>query len=298
MPMSARLHRGLTRRLGQVIHPFWPGEIRDVVFVVGCPRSGTSVFGRILSHHPELLYMHEPRYIWRRINPQLNVWRGHVTHGRLYWDASDLDDGERQRLARWFHLALTLGFRRRLVEKMPLNVFRLRWLAASFPEARFIHVVRHGRDVALSLQESVARWFSAERGYEPGHWATSWYYLMFEEYAEGVPVLRDRLPLVRAAEDDYARALLVWLCSMWEGHQAGRELGQEQYLEVRYESLVADPAGELQRVFGFLGESVDPATVDYARTVLHGRSVHKPDPAPQTTQAIAGTLLAELGYEE
>jgi hypothetical protein len=280
-----------------VLHSFWPGEIRDVVFVVGCPRSGTSVFGRILGHYPDLFYMHEPRYIWRQVNPALNVWRGHETRGRLAWDAGDVNEQDRRRLARWFHLALALGLRRRLVEKMPLNVFRLPWLASTFPEAQFIHVIRHARDAALSLQEAVGRWFSAERGYEPGHWASSWNYLMFEEYAEGVPELQDKVSLVRAHDDDYARALLVWLCSVWAGCRTGRELGESRYLEVRYEFLVADPAAKLHHVFDFLDEPPDPATVDHARAVLHGRSLRKPDPNPQATRVIAGDLLAELGYE-
>ena len=297
MPLSGRLHRGLTRRIGKALHPFWPGEIQDIVFVVGCPRSGTSVFGQILSRHRHFLYMHEPRYIWRHVDPALNIWRGHGTRGRLVWRAGDVDEETGRRLARWFHLALTLGLRRRLVEKMPLNVFRLPWLAATFPRAQVIHVVRHARDAALSLQEAVARWFSAERGYAPGHWATSWNYAMFEDYARGVPALRDRVPLVRARDDDYARALLVWACSVWAGRRAGDDLGAGRYFEVRYEALVDDPAAELQRVSDYLGEPVDPATVAEARAVLHHRSVHKPDPDPALTRAIAGDLLAELGYE-
>lgn len=297
MSTSGRLHRGVTRRIGGLVHPVWPGEIRDVVFVVGCPRSGTSVFGRILSHYPDFLYMHEPRYIWRQVNPALNVWRGHETRGQLAWDAGDVDDADRRRLARWFHLARTLGLRRRLVEKMPLNVFRLPWLAATFPEAQFIHVIRHARDAALSLREAVGRWFSAERGYEAGHWASSWNYTMFEEYAEGVPELRDKVALVRAHDDDYARGLLVWLCSVWAGCQAGRNLGEARYLEVRYEPLVADPPAELRRVLDFLGEPFDATPVDHARAVLHRQSVRKPDPNPQATRAIAGDLLAKLGYE-
>jgi hypothetical protein len=283
--------------LGKHIHPIWPGEIRDIVFVVGCPRSGTSVFGHVLSRHPAFLYMHEPRYIWRQVNPHLNVWRDHPTRGRLYWDAEDVDARDSQRLARWFHLALTLGWRRRLVEKMPLNVFRLAWLAAAFPEAKFIHVIRHARDVALSLRAAVAQWFSAARGYPEGYWASSWHYGMFEEHAERIPALSQNLAAVQTRDDDYARSVFVWLCCVWEGRRAGRRIGADRYLELQYEQLIEDPAVELRRVFHFLEEEWEPTTIAYAGSQLHDRSIRKPDPDPDATRAIAGSVLLELGYE-
>jgi hypothetical protein len=297
MSESGRLHRGITRRVGKWLHPFWPGRITDIVFIVGCPRSGTSVFGQLLSQYPDFLYMHEPRYIWRHVNTKLNVWRGHDMHGRLYWDAEDIDRRERQLLEKWFHLALTLSGQRRLVEKLPLNVFRVHWLAAMFPEAKFIHVVRHARDVALSMQEAVEKWFSQDRGYPEGYWESSWHYHMFEDHAKGVPELAEKLELVRAQSNNYARCLFVWLCSVWEGYQAGQDIGGERQLRVRYEDLVRDPVNELSRVFEFLQEPIDQRTIAHAHRVLHADSLTKPDPDQEVTKAIAGTMLTEVGYE-
>lgn len=287
----------MTRRLGKWLHPIWPGEISDIVFIVGCPRSGTTIFGQILSQHPDFLYMHEPLYVWRHLNPQLNVWEGYETRGVLCWGADDVNETERHRLAKWFHLARTLSGQRRLVEKLPLNVFRVHWLSAMFPKAKFIHVVRHGRDVALSLQEAVDRWFSSQRDYPEGYWESSWHYLMFEEYAAAVPELSEALDVVRARGNNYARSLFVWLCSTWQGRQAGQELGNHRLLQVRYEDLIRDPATELREVLTFLEEPLHEDVVRHARTVLHDSSLRKPDPDPEATRAIAGAMLAELGYE-
>lgn len=299
MAQSNRLHRAITRRLGKHLARLWPGEISRPVFVVGCPRSGTTILGRVLASCPGLFYMHEPRYIWRDVNPELNVWRGHAAIGVLRWDATGVDPAERTRLARWFHLALVLGGgRRRLVEKMPLNVFRLRWLAAMFPDAQFIHVIRHGRDVALSMQEAVGRWFSGERGYPDGYWASSWHYRMFADFSRQVPALGRMADLADTHGDDYARCLLVWLCCVWEGLEAEADLGGGRLLRVRYEHLVRDPASELRTVFEFLGGVDRGAPLAYARTVLHAGSLHKPDPDPGATHAIAGEMLARLGYPE
>ncbi len=96
--------------------------------------------------------------------------------------------------------------------------------------------------------------------------------------------------------DNYPRGLLVWLCSVWEGRQAGHELGQERYLEVRYESLISDPEQELISVFYFLNEPLNNSVITFAERVLQSNSIDKTDPDPTSTRAIAGDLLYELGY--
>jgi hypothetical protein len=250
-----------------------------------------------MAHHQGFLYLMEPRYIWCSVDPTLNVWGAEAEQGILYWDEDDVRDREARRLRQWFHLALTLSGQRRLVEKLPLNVFRLRWMAAIFPDAKFIHVVRHARDVALSLEEAVRRWFRAEKGYTKGYWESHRNYLMFEAYAEGQPELRPELALIRTMDDNYARSLFAWLCSVWEGRQAGQELGRQRFLQIRYEDLVQSPETELERVLAFLGEPADQQVFDYAGSVLHKRSMRKPDPRPEVTEALAGRMLRELGYE-
>ena len=126
MPESGWLHRNLTRRLGRLVHPVWPGEISEPVFIVGCPRSGTTVLGRILGDYPGFLYLMEPRYIWCSVDPQLNVRGADTAGGVLYWDESDVRDREAWRLRQWFHLALTLSRQYRLVESLLSTLLRLR----------------------------------------------------------------------------------------------------------------------------------------------------------------------------
>jgi hypothetical protein len=231
------------------------------------------------------------------VDPTLNIWAAEAAHGVLYWDEGDVRDREARRLRQWFHLALTLGRQRRLVEKLPLNVFRLRWMVAIFPDAKFIHIVRHARDVALSLEVAVRHWFRAEKGYTKGYWESNWNYLMFEDYAERQPELRRELDLIRTMDNNYARSLFVWLCSVSEGRKAGQELGRQKFLQLHYEDLVQSPETELRRVLAFLGEPANQQLIDYARSVLHKRSVRKPDPRPEVTEALAGRMLHELGYE-
>jgi hypothetical protein len=294
-----RWQRGIIHRIGRYLHPLWPGQVEDPVFVVGCPRSGTSIFGRILGQQSNFLYLHEPRFIWRNIDPEFNVWRGDGDYfGRLVWRADDGGRRRQQRLGQWLHLALTVAGQERLIEKMPLNVFRLEWLAARFPQATFIHVLRDGRDVALSLEKAIRRWFSAQRGYPSDYWRASWHYQMFVEYARARPALRHRVDLIKPDDSNYVRGLLVWACAASAGRCAGDAIGPERYYEVQYEALVQDPAQTLRQLFHFLGETPDEAMLTFAQTQLHGRSLHKPDPAPQKTKQLVGDLLTQFGYTD
>lgn len=275
------------------LHRYWPGRIKNPVFVVGCPRSGTTILGQILAETPDFLYLNEPRYIWCHVNPRLDIWayRNPIKQGVLYWDSDDLNHQDTASLARWFHLELFVRRRRRLIEKMPEHVFRMRWLSAMFPKAKFIHVIRNGRDVALSLAEALTRWFPR------GYWESSRHYGIFRDYAAQRPGLWRKLGYITERADNYPRALFVWLCSATEGRNAGYELGPEKYMEVRYEALVSDAEHELRRVFDFLNEHWVSVVSEYADRVLRTDSLHKPDPDPALTRAIAGDLLEELGYE-
>lgn len=78
------------------------------------------------------------------------------------------------------------------------------------------------------------------------------------------------------------------------GRQEGVPLGPHLYREVRYESLLADPAGEFAELCAFLGVAYDGAMPRYHE--------HRPAVAPDLDEDHAwlpptGGLLDELGYE-
>ena len=50
------------------------GEASPVCFIAGCGRSGTTFLGRILSMHPGIAYLEEPRNYWIAINKKTDVW--------------------------------------------------------------------------------------------------------------------------------------------------------------------------------------------------------------------------------
>lgn len=162
-------------------------------------------------------------------------------------------------------------------DKTPRYVQDVEAIAALLPEAVFVHVIRDGRDVALSFLER------------------EWGPKTIEEAARR------------------------WRKRVKSGRRAGSALGS-RYLEVRYERLVADPAAELERVCAHLDLEPSSAMLRYferADDVVAGTKYpeqHASLAAPPTPglrnwrsdmtsagvasfEAIAGNLLAELGYE-
>ena len=115
------------------------------VFLLGFPRSGTTLLDRMLRAHPAVSVLEE-RELWREAREQ-------VLGGRIpdRWD--DLDDSRRASLRRAFFEALDAehppdGTLR--IDKLPLNSVYLPLILTAFPDARIIHALRDPRDVILS----------------------------------------------------------------------------------------------------------------------------------------------------
>src|SRR5262249_40670643 len=95
--------------------------------------------------------------------------------------------------------------------------------------------------------------------------------------------------------DPVATTALWWIRKVRQGRHGGRELGPELYYEVRYESLVADPARECPKLFAFLDLPYDEVMVHS----YEGRFAEEKTLAPDLVgrfEAVAGDLLDELDY--
>lgn len=274
------------------LHRIWPSRIQDPIFLVGCPRSGTSILGQILSADPSIRYLYEPRYIWSNLDPHLDIWnyKYPIREGVLVWDETDYDARVARKLARWFAAEQMITRKDRLVEKTPENTFRMLWLSSLFPDARFIHIIRNGVDVALSLQKALARWFPQ------GYWETSRHYGIFRDYAASHPDLCERLGFITEGMDNYPRGLLVWACSILAGKEMGSKLGSEKYIEIRYEALIQDAKMVLDQIYGFTQTSVPNQVLEYANSILSAESLGKTDPNFGLTTKIAGDILTQLNY--
>jgi hypothetical protein len=242
------------------------------IFVVGCPRSGTTMLQLMLHAHRRIAIPPETRFLLT-----------------AYWQRRDLGDlrraDNRRRLARWIvdhpktrfgDLGLdpedvvrritdgpgTLGsalgavFRAyaerfgkpRWGDKRPAYVQNLDVILRLFPDAQIINVVRDGRACVASLKEM------------------SWH------------------------KQDIYGTVAAWARAIDDARRAARRLDAAQFHQLRYEDLVADPRAELSAICAFLGEEYDPAMAEPSAVadvaVPAFKTWHQRTRQPVTTQRV------------
>ena len=179
----------------------WGLDTERPVFVVGMPRSGTTLVEQILASHPRVFGAGELQLARNefRTLPEVTGRRGTLPHECVGY----LDRNAIEQLARKHMNALAdrNASADRFVDKMPENTLYLGFLAALFPRAKFIHCRRDLRDAALSC------WIT-------DFWQVRW-------------ACDQHQIASRAAE--YRRVMEHW-----------RRVLPVPLLEVDYESLVAD----------------------------------------------------------
>ena len=141
----------LTRRIDQIIASFDAARMREgvpdasasetPVFIVGMPRSGTSLAEQILASHPAVYGAGEVSF-W---NAAYDVYRQAELEGNA--DAQLIAGLGRDYLA----CLAALSSATRVVDKMPANFLYAGLIHAALPRARIIHMRRHPLDTCLSI---------------------------------------------------------------------------------------------------------------------------------------------------
>lgn len=125
-----------------------PGMLDSPIFVVGFPRSGTTLLEQMLDAHPGLQSMDENPFF----NRLVNILRNH--DARVLDDLSVLRQYDCDELRKRYHTMVGERIKRdlatRLVDKNPLNMQWLPMIHRLFPAAKIVLAVRHPCDVILS----------------------------------------------------------------------------------------------------------------------------------------------------
>ena len=193
------------------------------VFILGMPRSGTSLVEQILASHPKVHAAGERREV--SLIAQRLLSKG-APHESVAQKLADLRQGEIDKEARNYIRAMKgLADREgveRVTDKMPHNFLHLAVIDAVFPQAHVIHCVRDPRDTCLSC-----------------------YLLEFQGMMHAYT--RD-LANLGAFYNDYARLMDHW-----------KRVLRIPILEVRYEDLVRDPERIVPELVDFVGLEWDDA---------------------------------------
>jgi len=238
------------------------GREERLVFVVGCPRSGTTFVGRAIGGLPGFVDFGE-----------VTPWKAALPDGP---SAAEL----RRILERIRRLGLAWGLRG--VEQTPETAHSLGPALEAYPEALAVHVLRDGRDVVCSLLER--GWLNADRDGRDD--ARLPYGSAARFWVE--PERREEFGQV----SDARRCAWAWRRYVEAVQAAG---AGDRLLEIRYESLasVADGLAE------FLGANVTSThrALDSFRDSSIGRWRRELTPEQVAdVEAEAGPLLSRLGY--
>jgi hypothetical protein len=266
----------------RIIDPVGSGKHSAPVFVLGCPRSGTTLVGGLLretrwgpaveTHFITKYYARarnlnlSDRHAYRRLVTKIIAERP-IRQWNLIWDLDSLYDGSHERTYATLVDAICQCRSRELgftgwADKTPhycLRVGRIRLLRSLFPAAKFVFVIRDGRDVTHSL---------LQKPWGPNN---------------------------------------VWRCAeYWRSccesiRIACHEFGDSCHL-IQFEKLLSDPKQNLLGLFQFLAvdsadelahrycDKADASRTDRWKQKLTSRQI-------RLFESVAGNTLQALGYE-
>lgn len=123
-------------------------EKQKMIFVVGMPRSSTSLIEKILASHSKITGAGE-----QLLMENLSRASARILGGEYPDCLADITEEQIYELTKHYVNEITNKFpdAEYIVDKMPLNFQHLGLMAAMFPEAKFINCVRDLRDVAVSI---------------------------------------------------------------------------------------------------------------------------------------------------
>jgi hypothetical protein len=264
--------------------------------VLGVSRSGTTLLRVILDRSPGLAIPDESFFV-----PLLARRHGRTVDAERFlddvarvptiraWGLRREDVAPRVRsgmatgdaIAAIFEAYAERAGKPRWGDKTPMYMRHLGLLERLFPDAQYVHLVRDGRDAALSFLEM-----------PEGTYTRTW-----------------------AHPTTPAQFACLWSKEVSDAGALGRRVGPARFHQVRYEELVGDPDGVIQGICSFADIPFEPDMLAYTDSVdlsdkPHQQRLLRPptsgvrswreDMPPEDVaafEAVAGELLRELGYD-
>jgi len=332
----------LRKQLARTASPSADGA--PVFFLVGQAKSGTSWLMRMLDSHPEVLCRGEGRIFGRNYRREdikrmqsrtlqpsslyraildaeyLNAWVDRSVWTRDEDKDEHLDNLTRVATEYFLTGRLSKTGKRIVGDKTPfLSEEILAEISGIYPDARVIHIIRDGRDVAISTMHHLWNHQIGLGGYRD---------LEPEEQLRRDAYRENPQEFLEAGGELFTEQRMRDLAEIWNT-QVGRaikdgpELLGENYVEVRYEELLDRTEQEARRLFEFLGADADEQIVKQCVEAASferwakGRERGQEDSTALLRRGVtgdwkniftgrdksifkqeAGDLLIELGYEE
>ena len=257
------------------------------VFIVGSPRSGTTILGELLDRHQHVSQWYEPYFIWDHFF-------------RTAPDDERTEADVKPEIKNWIYRNFTRYKRRRkcavLVDKSPRNSLKIPFIIAIFPQAKFIHLLRDGRDATLSINKKwLQRQNIVHNPLTKGRFDYEKAFHIVHEFLRFQPYLTDKVrafwfetnghlinkkmhlnrlrwngkvgwgPRFKGWTHIYEKSSLLkfnasqWLHCVQRIEADWKLIRQSNRLTVRYEDLIQTPRQKIREILDFLGLDTDNA---------------------------------------
>ena len=308
--------------------------VQRILFITGVNRSGTTLLGNLVGSFKDVEYDFEP-WIFHCV-PMMaasgqipdhaaeEIFRGYFNEtltssilGRNFNFRPSDDTNISRRLSseeinrRWSEIKDRRGVKKyagdhgslfcvKAINFMPF----LGLLWEKFPQIKFVEIIRHPFQVALSIQKK--GWVSLEK----------------LQMLEGLPIKRkiqtkDGSSLfipwwVQAGDvnyflgmNEFVRAIYAWRVLTEMSNAEKKRLGiygkmSDRYLEVKFEDLLQDPSALIQKLAAYTGKEVTPQTETLAETIRSERLKEKPeyplDSVPESERKKVAALMETTPY--
>jgi tetratricopeptide (TPR) repeat protein len=199
------------------------------VFLIGFPRSGTTLLDQILSSHSGIVCLEESEHFSDAVGAVL-------TTAERAWDIGGISDAEVDQIREGYwarvRAAADIGDGVLVIDKFPLNVVVLPWIKRIFPDAKIIFALRDPRDVILSCYQQRFGMNAAMAQFLQLDTAAAYY----DQVMSLMELCRERLA--------------------FDLHQ------------MRYEGVVADLEGSTRKLCDFLSVDYEPAMLGFRETAM------------------------------
>lgn len=248
-----------------------------MIIVLGAARSGTSMISRLMDGCKNVVYIPEPKYIWKYKN---------FSHGHDMLTPEHLNAEKKDWIRNRFKKYLDTSEGDVLLEKTPSNSLRFEFVYNIFPEAKYVHIIRDGRSVALSARhrwrgmrtateskfqhpdsdvskttrEKITDKWKLKEIWSPGFIRELSYIAPL--YLNNMGLKKDSLwgPLFPGLKEAYKKLELIEACALqWKVctesviNFSKSERFKGEYFEIRYEDIYAGNESKIKELFEFTG---------------------------------------------
>lgn len=283
---------GLVKRLPM------PRKVVAPVFVLGTGRSGTTILGKVLGMHRDLLFLNEPKALWHSACAVDDVMGNYqLGEARYALDDEASDETTARAIRRLYSYALLITNSGRVLDKYPEMIFRVPFIKAIFTDAKLLFLVRNGYDAL----HSITAW-SQKAGRETTRGVQDWWGLdrrkwkmLVRDVVAKDEALTDRAEAISKLTRHEDMAAVEWAVTMRTGLWL-KEQSPGLLHFVPYEALCGEPENTLRGVCGFCGLHDDPKFIAYAARTLSPVPSRPPTRLDPLIADVFDDTMRRLGY--